>query len=64
MATTYNTYSDLLIDGGRLAATVWETATAAQAVAATLRYDAAAIVLRVTDNSGARLVGLAPGGLS
>ena len=61
--TTYHTYPDLLLDGGRLAATVWEGgATHAEAVAATLRLDAEAIVLRTVRGTEA-LVGLAPGGL-
>jgi hypothetical protein len=63
MATTYNTYPDLLIDGGRLAATVWQAASTSEAIAATIRRDATAIVLRATDSTGTRLVGLAPGGL-
>lgn len=63
MATTYNTYPDLLIDGGRLAATVWQTAHAGEAIAATIRRDPTAIVLRASDRTGAWLVGLAPGGM-
>jgi hypothetical protein len=57
--TTYHTYPDLLIDGGRLAATEWGgNPTPAEAVAATLRLDPEAIILRV-----GQLRGLAPGGI-
>ena len=68
MTTTYHTYPDLLTDGGRLAATEWGAhpagcATLAEAVAATLRLDAEAIVLRVV--RGTETVrGLAPAGLA
>lgn len=55
---TYHTYSDLLVDGGRLAATEWPGASLAEAVSATLRHDPEAIVLRAGE-----AVGLAPGGL-
>ena len=65
--TTFHTYPDLLLDGGRLAATEWGShpagcATLAEAVAATLRLDDEAIVLRAVRGTEA-LVGLAPGGL-
>ena len=67
IATTYNTYPDLLIDGGRLAATDWGnirtgSVTLAEAVAATIDRDSEAIVLRVS-NDRETLRGLAPGGL-
>ena len=67
IATPYNTYPDLLIDGGRLAASDWGnirtgSVTLAEAVAATINRDAEAIVLRVT-NDRETLHGLAPGGL-
>ena len=62
---TRHTYPDLLTTGGRLAATVWGGATPAQAVAATLALDTAAIVLRITDTAGRTIAqGLAPGGLA
>ena len=62
---TRHTYPDLLTTGGRLAATVWGGANPAQAVAATLAQDAAAIVLRITDTAGRTVAqGLAPGGLA
>lgn len=61
MAHTFNTYPDLLTDGGRLAETVWPEATAKQAVEATLQRDNDAIVLVAIDHR--RYVGLAPGGL-
>jgi len=67
MTTTYHTYPDLLLDGGRLAATEWGAhpagcATLAEGVAATLRLDPEAVVLRAV--RGAEAVrGLAPGGL-
>ena len=56
--TTFHTYPDLLTDGGRLAATEWPGATISEAVAATLRVDPEAIVLRA-----GQAIGLAPGGL-
>jgi hypothetical protein len=57
--TTYHTYPDLLIDGGRLAATEWGgNPTHAEAIAATLRLDPEAIILRV-----GQLRGMAPGGI-
>ena len=67
IATTYNTYPDLLLDGGRLAASNWGnirtgSVTLAEAVAATINRDADAIVLRVS-NDRETLRGLAPGGL-
>ena len=67
IATTYNTYPDLLIYGGRLAATDWGnirtgSVTLAEAVAATIDRDSEAIVLRVS-NDRETLRGLAPGGL-
>ena len=68
IATTYHTYPDLLLSGGRLAATDWGShpagcASLAEAVAATLRLDAEAVVLRaVRGTTVAR--GLAPGGLA
>lgn len=62
MASTFNTYPDLLVDGGRLAETVWPNHTAAEAVKATTQADPEAIVLVAIDHR--RHVGLAPGGLS
>lgn len=63
--TTLHTYADLLTDGGRLAATEWQTTDAGAAVAATLRHDSEAVVLEVADAHGYRVaVGLAPGGLA
>ena len=63
--TTLHTYSDLLHDGGRLAATVWDTRNVAGAVAATLRYDADAIILRVANSDGRYVaIGHAPGGIT
>jgi hypothetical protein len=67
IATTYHTYSDLLLNGGRLAASDWGnirtgSVTLAEAVAATINRDAEAIVLRVS-NDRETLRGLAPGGL-
>ena len=62
--TTYNTYADLLLDGGRLAATEWgHGATLAEGVAATLRLDPEAIILRAKRGDEA-VRGLAPGGLA
>lgn len=63
--TTLHTYSDLLVDGGRLAAVAWPTADLAGAVAATLRADSERIILAVTGAHGCRVaVGQAPGGLA
>jgi hypothetical protein len=67
IATTYHTYSDLLLNGGRLAASDWGnirtgSVTLAEAVAATINRDAEAIVLRVS-NDRETVRGLAPGGL-
>jgi len=63
--TTLHTYADLITDGGRLAQTVWDTASAGAAVAATLRHDSEAVILAVADGHGYRVaVGLAPGGLA
>ena len=61
--TTYHTYADLIIDGGRHAATEWGYgATLAEAVAATLRLDADAIILRAV--RGTEVVrGYAPAGM-
>lgn len=64
--TTYHTYADLLTDGGRLAATNWgslRSCSAAEAVAATLRHDPEAVVLRVTYGVESAK-GYAPGGLA
>lgn len=63
--TTLHTYDFLLHSGDRLAATTWDGADAATAVAATLRFDAEAIVLAVGDSQGRRIAtGHAPGGLA
>jgi hypothetical protein len=60
--TTYHTYPDLLIDGGRHAATEWTTTCSTSALLATLRRDPDAVILRVVcGNTTVR--GLAPGGL-
>ena len=65
LMTTLQTYSDLLHDGSRLGARVWETRDVAGAVAATLRYDADAIILRVNDANGYTVAtGHAPGGIA
>ena len=63
MARTFHTYSDLILIGGRLACTEWPGAAPAVAVAATLRHDPGAIVLRVTTDAGETLRGHAPGGV-
>ena len=61
--TTYHTYADLLLDGGRHAATEWPGGTLAEAVEATLRLDPEAVILRAV--RGTETVrGLAPGGLA
>lgn len=70
LMTTLHCYSETLHSGERLAATVWAggpfgRTTAAAAVAATLRQDGEAIVLRVADASGRYVaIGHAPGGLA
>ena len=60
---TYHTYSDLLIDGGRLAETQWGGGTLADAVAATHRLDPDTIILRARRGTETA-IGLAPGGLA
>ena len=68
MTTTFHAYADTLHAGDRLAATEWGAhpagcATLAEGVAATLRLDPEAVVLRAV--RGAEAVrGLAPGGLA
>jgi hypothetical protein len=62
-AETFNTWPDLVIDGGRLAATEWSPRLSGrECVAAMLRRDPDAVVLRVVAFDGHRR-GLAPGGL-
>ena len=63
MASTFNTYPDLLINGGRLARTEWPGASMAEAVAATVRRNSEAVILRAADQ-GCQVRGLAPGGLA
>jgi hypothetical protein len=63
MASTYHTYSDLITDGGRLAATAWPKASIADAICATLTNDCQAIVLAVVA-SGEIIRGHAPGGMA
>lgn len=64
MATTRHTYPDLLLTGGRLAATEWPRATLSEAVAATLARDPEAVILRADNTAGQAVRGLAPGGLA
>ena len=64
MASTFNTYPDLVTDPGRHARTDWERCSAAQAVAATLNHDSDAIISRAIDSTGCSLIGLMPGGLA
>lgn len=61
--TTHHTYPDLLFTGGRLAATDWDSDSHARAVAATVRGDADAIVLRVSVDGYPHARGLMPGGI-
>ena len=63
MASTYHTYADLIIDGGRLAATEWPKASIAEAIGATLARDCQAIVLTVVAR-GEIIRGYAPGGMA
>lgn len=63
IVSTYHTYADLIINGGRLAATEWQGgASMAEAVAATLRLDGDAIILRAKRGSES-VRALAPGGM-
>lgn len=64
MATTRHTYPDLLLTGGRLAATEWGTGSLADAVRATLARDPEAVILRADNTAGQAVRGLAPGGLA
>jgi len=64
MAVTRHTYPDLLLTGGRLAATEWPTGSLADAVRATLARDPEAVILRADNTAGQKLRGLAPGGLA
>jgi hypothetical protein len=62
-AATFNTWPDLLTDGGRLACTEWSPRLSArECVAAMLRSDPEAIILRAVAFDGHKR-GLAPGGL-
>jgi hypothetical protein len=63
MAATYHTYADLIIDGGRLAATEWPKASIAEAINAKLAMDCQAIVLTVVAR-GEITRGYAPGGMA
>ena len=62
--TTFHTYPDLVTETGeRLAAVSWgHGATFADAIAATLRLDSDAIVLRARSGAS-QIVGLMPGGM-
>lgn len=61
--STFNTYPDLISDGGRHARTDWPGGDLAAAVAATLSRDPSAIVSRAV--AGDRCaVGHLPGGLA
>ena len=63
MSSTFHTYPDLVHTGGRLACTEWaQDLTTSQAVAATLRYESQAVILRAVTLEGYSR-GLAPGGL-
>lgn len=65
MASTFNTYPELITDRGRHARTDWPRASAAEAVAATLRHDPAAIVSSVIGSDCSQPVrGLMPGGIA
>ena len=69
MVITYHAYADTLHTGDRLAATEWggrhglPSATLAEGVAATLRLDPDAIILRAA-TATERVRGLAPAGLA
>ena len=64
MASTFNTYPELIAASGRHARTDWARATATDAVAATLQIDPTAIISRATDSTGCALIGYMPGGLA
>jgi len=64
MASTFNTYAELVTDSGRHARTDWDCCSATEAVAATLRIDPEAIISRATDSAGCALIGFMPGGLA
>lgn len=63
MATTYNTFPDLVYDGGRMAAVQWHGNDPTAAVAATLQQIPDAVILLVRTDSE-RLQGHGPGGLA
>ncbi len=68
-ASTFHTYAELIYDRGRHCRSVWGhpgsySATAAEAVGATLAIQPDVIISRAIDDSGCRLVGLMPGGLA
>jgi hypothetical protein len=69
MIITYHTYADLVHAGDRLAATQWggrhgiAAGTLQDGVAATLRLDPQAVILRAV-RGDERVRGLAPGGLA
>ena len=65
MASTFNTYPELIHTGGRLAQTVWSGLDPARAIAATLALDPDAVILRADGRlADPSLIGLAPGGLA
>ena len=61
-ASSYHSYAQNHADGGRLARSIWERCSPAQAAAATLRYDDEAIVLLARDQFS-ELIGFAPLGM-
>jgi type IV secretory pathway ATPase VirB11/archaellum biosynthesis ATPase len=67
--TTYHTYAELLLDGGRLAVTEWggrhgmPSVSLADGVAATLRLDPEAIILQAVRGSET-VRGYAPAGMA
>ena len=62
IGTTFHTYAQCHADGGILARTSWERCSPAQAVAATLRHESDAIVLRASTEFDS-LIGFAPLGM-
>ena len=63
-SSTFHTYPDLLHSGDRLARTDWlSSLSVSEVVAATLRIDSTAVILRAVAYDGS-LRGLAPGGLA
>ena len=69
MASTFHTYAELVYDPGAHCRSIWGhpgsySATAAEAVGATLAIEPDAIISRAIDDTGCTLIGQMPGGLA